>query len=154
VSQHLHLFAPIKPKTPIEAATTTEINDASTSSTDPIDGSSAAALKRSSLFNRHVSSLKSRLGYSPSMMHNVVRSKNYLTMMQFAKNAEDMSKVVDLIPKFCEGGGRLPICFGEEFVREWYKGHICRLFVRLPWVVLVVDEFCRRVVQGPRPGGA
>jgi hypothetical protein len=41
-------------------------------------------------------------------------------MIQLAKNGEEMSKVVELIPMLHQGGGELPSLFAEEFVREWY----------------------------------
>ena len=64
--------------------------------------------------------MKPRLGSSPSKKHPLIRSKAWFTMIQLAKNGEEMSKVVDLIPMLHEGGGALPSLFAEEFVRKWY----------------------------------
>ena len=111
-----------------DATTTTEAKLTSTS-TDPIQGSSTPKrrvltpsdpLKRSEMLNRHMHFMKPRLGSSPSKKHPRIRSRSWLTMIQLAKNRDDMTKVMDLIPMLHEGGGALPSLFAEAFVREWY----------------------------------
>ena len=103
----------------------------SSTSTDPIvEGSSSTAkrhvsapsdpFKRSALLNKHINFMKPRLGSSPSKKYPKIRSRTWLTLIQLAKNGEDMTKVVDLIPMLHEGDGALPTLFAEEFVREWW----------------------------------
>lgn len=115
-------------KTIIQKDATTTAKTSSTS-TGSIKGSSTAKrhvsapkdpLKRSAMLNKHIFFMKPRLGSSPSKIHPRIRSRTWLTMIQLAKNREDMMKVVDLIPILHEGGGALPSFFAEEFVREWY----------------------------------
>ena len=118
-------------KTITQNVVTTEAKDTSTL-TEPVQGSSSTtttkrhvsgpsdALKRSEMLNKHMNFMKPRLGSSPSMKHPRIRSRTWLTMIQLAKTGEDMTKVMDLIPKLHEGGGALPSLFAEQFVREWY----------------------------------
>lgn len=75
--------------------------------------------KRSALLNKKIMFIKPRLGSSSSQTQSKIRSRTWLTMMQLAKNGEDMRKIVDLIPMLHKGGGALPPLFAEEFVREW-----------------------------------
>ncbi|KAF8811637.1 hypothetical protein BYT27DRAFT_7336091 [Phlegmacium glaucopus] len=76
------------------------------------------SFKRSAMINKHIAFMQPRLGSSPSKTQPKIRSRTWLTMMQLAKDGEDMRKVVDLIPKLHEGGGALPGLFAEEFVRR------------------------------------
>ena len=78
------------------------------------------ALKQSAMLKEHINLMETRLGSSPSKIRPKIRSRTWLTMIQLVKNGEDMTKVVNLIPKFHEGGGALPNLFAEEFVREWF----------------------------------
>jgi len=100
----------------------------SSTSTDPIQSSStsqrrasvpSSVFKRSALLNKHIGIIKLRLGSSPSKKNPGFRSRTWLTMIQLAKNGEDMTKIVDLISMLHDGGA-LPSLFAEEFVRKWY----------------------------------
>ena len=77
------------------------------------------AVKRAALLNKHIYFLKPRLGSTPSV-HPNIRPRTWLTMMQLAKDGDDMKKILELIPILHEGGGALPSVFAEEFVREWH----------------------------------
>lgn len=77
------------------------------------------AVKRAALINKHIYFLKPRLGSTPSV-HPNIRPRTWLTMMQLAKDGDDMKKILELIPILHEGGGALPSVFAEEFVREWH----------------------------------
>lgn len=77
-------------------------------------------LKQSAMLKKNINFMEPRLGSSPSKINPKIRSRTWLTMIQLAKNGEDMTKVVDLIPMLHEGGGALPNLFAEEFVREWF----------------------------------
>jgi len=70
------------------------------------------------LLNKNIAFVKPRLGSSPAQTHPMIRSRTWLTMIQLAKDGEDMRQVVDLIPIACEGGGVLPGRFAQEFVRR------------------------------------
>ena len=134
------LFEPDLFSEPVQKVTqneaTTMLAKDSSMSTDPKEGSSTAkrrvsarsvAFKRTALFNKQIHFMKPRLGVSPSK-HPNIRSRTWLTMMQLAKDEEDMKKVLDLIPMLHEGGGPLPSRFEENFVREWYPfSHIFSL---------------------------
>ena len=121
------LFTEPKPDKTItqhDATTKTKDSSASTegSSSTPKRRVSALShsLKRSALLDKHIHFMKPRLGSSPSKKHPRIRSRTWLTMLQLAKNGEDMTKVVELIPMLRDGGGALPSLFAEVFVREWY----------------------------------
>jgi len=121
------LFA--EPENTITQNDSTTNAKGSSTSTDPIvEGSSTTAkrhvsapsdpFKRSALLNKHINFMKPRLGSSPSKKLPEIRSRTWLTLIQLAKNGEDMTKIVDLIPMLHEGGGALPTLFAEEFVRR------------------------------------
>jgi hypothetical protein len=125
-SEHDLFAEPPVDKTVVQEEATTATKGSSTT-TSPIEGSSGTRrrvpsrsdpFKRSALLNRHIGFIQPRVGPSPSQTHPKIRSRTWLTMMQLAKDGEDMRKLVDLIPMFHEGGGVLPSPFAEEFVRE------------------------------------
>ena len=97
-------------------ATTKAKKDSSTSTANAPSG---PFRRRTTLLNKHIHSLKPRLVSLPSQKQPQFRSRIWLTMIQLAKDGEDMRKVVDLIPDLHKGGGTLPALFGEEFIREW-----------------------------------
>ena len=107
--------------------TTTKAKGSSTSS-DTTESSNttttkrrvSTAFKRSAKLNKHIYFVKPRLGSCPSKIHPLIRLRIWFTMIQLAKNGEDMKKVVELIPMLQEGGGAVPNLFAEEFVRKWY----------------------------------
>ena len=122
------LFSEPVQKVTQNEATTILAKDSSTS-TDPKESSSTAkrrvsarsiAFKRTALFNKQIYFVKPQLGVLLKQRPNI-RSRTWLTMIQLAKDGEDMKKVLDLIPMFHEGGGALPSRFTEDFVREWYR---------------------------------
>lgn len=120
-SEHHHdLFA--------EPIAATVADKTSTTTTGPTERSSSRRVsssnpfKRSALLNKQIGFMKPRLGSSPLETQPKIRSRTWLTMMQLAKDGEDMKKVVDLLPMLHAGGGggssALPSLFAEEFVRE------------------------------------
>lgn len=123
------LFAePTVDKTPTPVVQTEATAKAEGTSTAPTTRSSTTRgrvsaasdpFKRSALLDKHLTFMQPRLGSSPSKTQPKIRSRTWLSMIQLAKDGEDMRKVVDLIPKLHEGGGALPSRFAEEFVREW-----------------------------------
>ena len=103
-----------KPPKKINDATTNTKLSNSAKRRAPLDSS-----KRSTLLNKHIKFTKPRLGSPPSKDYPKVLPKAWLTMIRLAKDGEDMTRIVDLIPMLHEGGGVLPALFAEEFVREW-----------------------------------
>jgi len=105
----------------------TAVDDKTSTSTGPTEQrssrrvSSSNPFKRSALLNKQIGFMKPRLGSSPLETEPKIRSRTWLTMMQLAKDGEDMKKVVDLLPMLHAGGGggsALPSLFAEEFVRR------------------------------------
>ena len=120
-SEHHHdLFAePTTTTTVVDKKTTTTTKGSSTSSRRV----SSNPFKRSALLNKQIGFMKPRLGSSPLETQPKIRSRTWLTMMQLAKDGEDMKNVVDLLPMLhagSGGSGALPSLFAEEFVREWW----------------------------------
>jgi hypothetical protein len=122
-----------EPATRKEVTTKAKASSTSTSTAAPVEGSTTTQRRakapsdpfrrRSALLNKHIDSIKPQLVSSPSQKQPQIRLRTWFTMMQLAKDGEDMRKVVDLLPDWRKGGGGLPALFGEEFVREWPSRH-------------------------------
>jgi len=118
VSEHDLFTEPTVDKTITQKEAATKAKGSSTSTAQRHVSAPSDPLKRSLLLNKQISFMKPRLGSSPLKRQPKIRSRTWFTMMQLAKDGEDMRKVVELIPNLHQGGGVLPGLFAEEFVRR------------------------------------
>ncbi|PPQ68732.1 hypothetical protein CVT24_007559 [Panaeolus cyanescens] len=74
--------------------------------------------KRKEIFEHQLAFLAPRVGRSPSEKTPKFKKGTLLQLLQFATTPEQIQQIVDVLPKYAEGGAELPCQFAQAFARR------------------------------------